>query len=176
MQLTLREHKARIDGSPLRRATLVFLVRPGEVLLAMKRRGFGQGKWNGVGGKVRPGETTKAAAAREVREEIDVILIALREMATLDFYFTRIPEGREWDQRVSVFVADRWQGDPTESEEVSPRWFPTLALPFDRMWPDDRYWLPEILAGRRILAEFLYEGPDRVIDYAIRALTPNHGP
>ena len=46
--------------------TLVFLRREGEVLLGMKKRGFGEGKWNGFGGKVEAGETIVEAAAREV--------------------------------------------------------------------------------------------------------------
>lgn len=32
------------------------------VLLGMKKRGFGAGKWNGFGGKVQPGETIEEAA------------------------------------------------------------------------------------------------------------------
>lgn len=33
--------------------TLVFVFNPqNQVLLAMKKRGFGEGKWNGSGGKV----------------------------------------------------------------------------------------------------------------------------
>lgn len=34
------------------------------VLLGMKKRGFGAGKWNGFGGKVQPGETIEEAARR----------------------------------------------------------------------------------------------------------------
>ena len=33
--------------------TLVFLRDGSKVLLGMKKRGFGAGKWNGFGGKVR---------------------------------------------------------------------------------------------------------------------------
>jgi 8-oxo-dGTP pyrophosphatase MutT (NUDIX family) len=44
--------------SGIRQATLVFVFNPaGDILLAMKKRGFGEGKWNGAGGKVEPGET-----------------------------------------------------------------------------------------------------------------------
>ena len=49
--------------------TLVFLRDATRVLLGMKKRGFGVGKWNGFGGKVEPGETVVEAAAREVTEE-----------------------------------------------------------------------------------------------------------
>ena len=36
----------------MKQATLCLLVKDNEILLAMKKRGFGVGKWNGVGGKI----------------------------------------------------------------------------------------------------------------------------
>ena len=30
------------------------------------------------------------------------------------------------------------------------------ALPLDRMWPDDRLWLPRILAGATLRGDFLF--------------------
>lgn len=44
--------------------TLVFVLRPGEVLLGYKKRGFAQGWWNGFGGKVEAGETIEEGAKR----------------------------------------------------------------------------------------------------------------
>ncbi|MEJ0073651.1 MAG: NUDIX domain-containing protein [Candidatus Saccharibacteria bacterium] len=52
--------------------TLLLLRRNDEVLLAMKKRGFGAGRWNGVGGKLDPGETVEQALVRECQEEIGV--------------------------------------------------------------------------------------------------------
>ena len=41
------------------------LVRQGEfILLGLKKKGFGEGKWNGFGGKVEHGETICQAAIR----------------------------------------------------------------------------------------------------------------
>ena len=37
----------------MQQATLLFLVKDGDVLLGMKRKGFGMGKWNGFGGKLK---------------------------------------------------------------------------------------------------------------------------
>ena len=54
--------------------TLVFLREDGRVLLGMKKRGFGAGKWNGFGGKVETGETITEAAVREVKEECGYIV------------------------------------------------------------------------------------------------------
>ena len=44
--------------------TLVLIREPTRILLGMKKRGFGQGRWNGFGGKVEKGETIHQAAIR----------------------------------------------------------------------------------------------------------------
>lgn len=54
--------------------TLVLVVQPGRVLLGMKKRGFGAGKWNGFGGKVQPGETIEDAAKRYIHLHKSVTL------------------------------------------------------------------------------------------------------
>lgn len=60
----------------MRQCTLVFVFNPkNQILLAMKKRGFGEGKWNGAGGKVDPGETIIQAASRELREETGINII-----------------------------------------------------------------------------------------------------
>ena len=59
----------------------MFAKKKDKVLLAMKKRGFGAGKWNGVGGKVKDGETIKQAAIRE--QESGVTLQSLEKVAVL---------------------------------------------------------------------------------------------
>ena len=54
--------------------TLIILKKDDEILLGLKKRGFGKGRLNGVGGKLEPGETIEEAAIRETEEEIGVNL------------------------------------------------------------------------------------------------------
>ncbi len=56
----------------MKHTTLLFLLKDNHILLAMKKRGFGAGRWNGVGGKIEAGETIVQAAVRECFEEIGV--------------------------------------------------------------------------------------------------------
>lgn len=58
------------------RRTLLFLIKDDHVLLAMKKRGFGAGNWNGVGGKIEAGESIEQALVRECQEEIGVTPIS----------------------------------------------------------------------------------------------------
>lgn len=148
----------------MRQATLCLLVRENlapkrdkEILLAMKKRGFGAGKWNGVGGKIdlKKGDKNIAdTAIRETKEEIGVNIKELDKMAVLNF---RFPYKREWDQDVHVFLARGWEGEPVESEEMRPKWFKTNELPYDKMWDDDKFWLPKILKGEKLKADFVFK-------------------
>ncbi|MEK7649187.1 MAG: 8-oxo-dGTP diphosphatase [Patescibacteria group bacterium] len=142
----------------LRNTTLVFLVKKTEsvisdICLAMKKRGFGMNRWNGVGGKVNSQETIEEAARREAQEEIGVIIKDLNKVAELAFYF---PHNSAWDQMVHVYFTVNWDGDPKESEEMNPKWFSPKELPFQEMWPDDIFWLPQALSGKLQKAQFTF--------------------
>jgi|HubBroStandDraft_6_1064221.scaffolds.fasta_scaffold808361_2 8-oxo-dGTP diphosphatase len=120
-----------------------------EVLLGLKKSGFGAGKWVGLGGHIEEGEKPPAAAVREVFEESGLVVPAdsLAHMASIEF---RFPARPSWDQTAEVFVTSVYQGEPAESDEVAPQWFTEDALPLPLMWDDARYWLPRVLAGERV--------------------------
>jgi 8-oxo-dGTP pyrophosphatase MutT (NUDIX family) len=146
-------------------ATLLFLVKEDQVLLAMKKRGFGVGRYNGVGGKPKSNETIEQAMIRESLEEINVRPTVFERIAeiTFDEYF----RGKPTLLQMSVFVATSWIGVPTESAEMTPEWFKITNLPFEKMWPDDPYWLPQVLAGSKITAEFKLDENDKIIAHEV---------
>ena len=120
-----------------------------EVLLGLKKTGFGTGKWVGLGGHIEEGEKPEHAAVREVQEESGLLVPAdsLQHMASIEF---RFPVRPEWDQTAEVFVTPVYQGEPEESDEVAPRWFGERELPLAKMWDDAKYWLPRVLAGEHV--------------------------
>jgi 8-oxo-dGTP pyrophosphatase MutT (NUDIX family) len=141
----------------MRECSLVFLYKPeeNEILLAMKKRRLGVGKWNGTGGKLEGNEDVRESAVRETEEEITVKVKDedLKHVATLDFFFRGNPS---LDQRAEVFFVEKWEGIPAETEEMAPKWFKTDDIPFDSMWLDDVYWLPLVLKGENVHGTFTF--------------------
>lgn len=166
MKESLKEIKEDINV-PLRQVTLVFLKKGDEVLLAMKKRGFGAGKWNGSGGKKNDGETIKEAAIREVKEEIGVTIRSLKKAATVYFYFT---EKQEWNEKCTVYLCNKWVGDPVESEEMKPQWFKINEIPYDQMWEADVYWISKIMGGKKITADILFDGNQKLVEKEIKEI------
>ena len=148
--------------------SLLFLRRDNEVLLAMKKRGFGEGRWNGVGGKVEEGESIEQAMIRETEEEIGVTPTVFEKVA--DIRFDEYFKGEPTLMHVHIFIATKWTGEPTESEEMAPKWFNLSEIPYDVMWSDDPYWLPEVLKGNKISADFKLDAADVIIDHTIKTV------
>lgn len=143
--------------------TLCYPMRDGKVLLAMKKRGFGVGKLNGPGGKVQGGETPEQACRREFMEETNCRIADLEPRGTIEFVFSGRPD---WDQLCHIFVATALEGEPQETEEMAPAWYPIDALPSDLMWEDDPFWLPGVLAGGRVHARFDFDGAGKLVAWS----------
>ena len=139
--------------------TLCLVMKDGKVLLGMKKRGFGEGRWNGFGGKVQENETIEEAAIREMQEESGVSVTALQEVGQLIFTF----EGNPQPLEVHIFATDAFGGEPAESEEMRPQWFDFDKVPYDEMWPDDRFWLPQVLNGRKVKGTFTFGEGDIIL-------------
>lgn len=69
-----------------------------------------------------------------------------------------------WNELAHVFVARRWSGEPVETPEIRPVWFPLEEIPYEEMWDDYRYWLGRALEGRRIAARFVYSPDNETVD------------
>lgn len=160
-----------VNNAP-KQATLLFLIEENKILLAMKKRGFGMGRWNGVGGKPKPDEPIRQTAIRECKEEIDVIPDIFNQVATLNFTFPA--KKSSWNQQVLVFLCTKWQGKPKETDEMKPQWFRIDEIPYDEMWKDDKYWLPKVINGDYVNAEFRFDDNDNVLSHKVNARNTSH--
>lgn len=135
--------------------TLCMVCEKDRILLAMKKRGFGAGRFNGFGGKVEKNETIEAGARRELLEEAGIEPLTMRQSGILNFSFMNDPRKLE----VHIFKVEQFSGEPIESEEMTPEWFSWDDVPYDRMWSDDRYWLPLVRNNSVFRGAFLFDAP-----------------
>ena len=89
------------------------------ILLGMKLRGFGVGKWNGFGGKIEKGETIDEGAIREVKEECGIDVLSLQRVGYLVF---KMNLDRKI-MNVHVFESTNFTGELCTSDEMRPQWF-----------------------------------------------------
>ena len=146
--------------------TLCIIHQGDKVLLGMKKRGFGAGRWNGFGGKVDPGETVEEAARREVKEEAGIAVDDLTKLGVIDFEF----QGKPGILEVNIFKSTGFSGETAESDEMKPQWFDVDKIPFAEMWPDDIHWMPLFLSGKRFTGSFLFgeDGGNTIVEKELR--------
>lgn len=136
--------------------TLCLIHQHPRLLLGMKKRGFGVGRWNGFGGKVGDNESIEEAARRELREECGLYAEYMEKAGILHFDF-QDPSRKPLE--VHVFRVEDYSGDPAETEEMCPQWFHVDEIPFKDMWPDDLYWIPIFMKRRKFRGRFLFDKP-----------------
>jgi 8-oxo-dGTP diphosphatase/2-hydroxy-dATP diphosphatase len=145
--------------------TLLFIIKDNRILLGMKKRGFGTGKYNGFGGKVESKEDIVTAAHRELEEEAGIKAIDLQQCGLIRFEFETT---YEHIMHVHVFVAYDYSGEITESEEMKPEWFDLDKIPFDNMWKDDPFWFPYLLKGSKFNGSFLFADQSTIVHHTIK--------
>ena len=134
-------------------ATLGYVLSPDgkRVLLVHRNRRPGDahlGKYNGLGGKLDPGEDVVACLRREVHEEAGIVCDELRLRGTISWPgFGK--QGEDWFG--FIFRIDRWSGEPlTENAEGTLEWIDLERVLHLPLWEGDHYFLPLVFeSGER---------------------------
>ncbi|TWH46666.1 8-oxo-dGTP diphosphatase [Sporomusa sp. KB1] len=150
----------------MRSTTLCFPIQGNparQILLGMKKTGFGRGKYNGFGGKLEAGETPLGCAVRELAEECGIVAeeADLRPAGELLFIF---PANPELNHDVHLYLLYKWQGEPQEMQEMKPVWFDVAEIPYAEMWADDCYWLPAVLKGKKVNGKVIFSDNNEDVD------------
>src|SRR3989338_9260365 len=140
--------------------TLCLIHQHPKMLLGMKKRRFGVGKWNGYGGKFTSDETIEESLLREVREEAEIEIKNPEKVGILEFEFPHT--GLTLENH--IYKVTEFTGEPKETEEMSPKWFHIDELPFGEMWADDPYWMPLFLGGKKFKGKFVFDENEKIAE------------
>ena len=152
-------------------ATLCYLRRDGHTLMVhriKKTNDMHQGKWNGLGGKLEPGETPEECAVREIYEESGLIVHnpQLKGLIT----FPAFDDLEDW--YVFVYLVTDFAGELIDSPEGTLQWIDNSELKNLPLWDGDPIfiaWLdqPGIFSakfsyhqGRLVSHEVVFYGKD----------------
>lgn len=137
-------------------ATLCYVRCGGRTLMLHRDKKPGdvhKGKWNGLGGKLEPGESPDECVRREVEEEAGLRLLDARLRGVLTF--PRFAKGEDWV--VFVYTATRYEGSLLPaSAEGTLEWVPHARVPELPLWEGDRIFLPWLDGERFFSAKFVY--------------------
>lgn len=137
-------------------ATIVYVRRAGQTLMmhrVKKPQDMHAGKWNGLGGKLEPGETPEECAIREVYEESGLRIVQPRLAGMI--LFPQFNQGVDWF--TFIFVADQFSGELIDSREGVLAWIPDDRLLDLNLWPGDRIFLRWLDQDAFFSAKFVYD-------------------
>ena len=148
--------------------SLIFVLNDDNVLLGMKKRGFGEGKLNGFGGKWdAEDKTIEDCVVRELQEESGLVVDKKNLCRHGYIVFNMKNSKKIMNVHVYSVCEDQCAGELVETDEMRPLWVDRKALPFAQMWPDDKYWLHNVMEGRKFIARFDYEDDNTIVDYSV---------
>lgn len=138
-------------------ATLCYVRKGGKTLMlhrVKKVDDVHEGKWNGLGGKLEPGESPEECVIREVREEAGLKIQAPLLKGVLTF--PDFAKGEDW--YVFVFTASKFSGRLIDSAEGNLAWIADRDLLKLNLWGGDKVFLPLLRRRGHFSGKFHYRG------------------
>lgn len=135
----------------IKNVTLCFLIEEASnrILLGRKKYGEAQGKVNGFGGKVEASDLTITdALIREFYEETGAKVIKPRLKSIINFHNIDTSTNSNELWRAFVYIANEWEGEPKESNEMTVEWIDKESIPFNEMWENDKLWFNIVMSDK----------------------------
>lgn len=129
-----------------------------------------------------------AASPLQLQEEAGITAVGLDWRGVLLFKMGANPQPwevhgalvRHSQQTIAmattVFSTAAFEGVPVETDEMAPVEFEEDAMPYDKMWQDDRVWQPLLFHGERFHGMFEFDDGTTMLQHHVRCLAPEEAP
>ncbi len=146
-------------------ATLCYVRREGCTLMVHRNKrpqDMHLGKWNGLGGKLEPGETPEQCARREILEESGLVVDRLVWKGILTF--PGFANDEDW--YTFIYLANVFPGELVDSPEGELSWIPDSEVLELNLWAGDRIFIPWLERPEFFSGMFRYVDGE-FIDYTV---------
>ena len=127
-----------------------------------KENDIHKNKWNGLGGKLEPGESPEECVKREVFEESGLIIESPNLHGVITFpKFDGID-----DWIVFVYTANNFEGNLIDCDEGKLDWVSDDQLLKLNLWEGDKIFIPWLTQDKFFSAKFIYE-KKKLINYDV---------
>ena len=127
-----------------------------------KENDIHKNKWNGLGGKLEPGESPEECVKREVFEESGLIIESPNLHGVITFpKFDGID-----DWIVFVYTTNNFEGNLIECNEGKLDWVSDDQLLNLNLWEGDKIFIPWLTQDKFFSAKFIYE-KKKLINYDV---------
>lgn len=144
------------------RDTLCYVVDEDRILLIEKKRGprpehleDDEVFINGPGGAIEEDETPEKCAVRETEEETGIRPENPEKIGIMKYYSDGNPE-----RYIHIYRSESFSGKISESDEAKPVWREIDEVAYDKMWPSDSFWMPQLIEGDYFMTEIRYQNGD----------------
>ena len=146
-------------------STLCYIKQNNQTLMLhriKKENDIHKNKWNGLGGKLEPGESPEECVKREVFEESGLIIESPNLHGVITFpKFDGID-----DWIVFVYTANNFEGNLIECDEGKLDWVSDDQLFNLNLWEGDKIFIPWLTQDKFFSAKFIYE-KKKLINYDV---------
>lgn len=144
-------------------AVLLYAFHENKVLMIHRNRkenDFHEGKWNGLGGKLEPGETPAECARREFEEESCCITTSAQWVWAGQLFFPNFKAHKHEDWMVTVYRTELTKEQvsmiETQNKEGTLHWIPSSEVTSLNLWEGDRHFIPLVLKKTPFEGTFFY--------------------
>ncbi len=124
-----------------------------------KENDINKGKWIGVGGHFKEGETARECVCREVLEETGYTLSSVKLRGIVEFISDTYD-----NETMYLFTADSFTGEEITCDEGDLKWIKKEDIPSLSLWEGDKIFLKMLLDNEPFFhLQLIYKG-DTLID------------
>lgn len=136
-------------------AVLIFVIHKDQVLLAESDYRPNKITWYGISGFVKKGERPNMATMRTLYEAVKLQVYPgdIEQAGVLHLYTIGSNGVKKETTAITIFLIEKFQGQPQMTSGFRPRWFDLDKIPYDKMFEDTKDWLGKILDGEKLVIE-----------------------